>query len=766
MNAPTEIHSPTWTRLRAIGNGLPATGHGKSHHCSLFVTRCSLFVPRCSLQLFAVHCSLLIATAFAQPAVRINRIDLSWPTVSLTVRAACGSQLRTDADRTNFAIAENARPVTDFIVTPVDTLPPGIQAVLLFDRSGSMGQGTPPLLDVAKQGFREFLHVMDSVRHPADRAALISFTVMPEVDFDFTGDTGLLRSGIDSIEAEGNSAIYDACAFSILQFMGRDTTNGSGILLISDGMDGASQQSADNVIALAQAYHIRIFVIGIGAGTGDPNLVRIAAESGGKFFTHPWPEVMHQIYQEIWSGPPGRNPNFRIDYLSAGCMDGVRRTVELTLKGLAGCPGSDSDADYYRPPRDSSTFTPISIRAGTGSIAAGDTARLPLVLETGVNTIFDRPSFKVLFDPMMCTCVGYTAAGALLDGLPLVVNPVSNGVRITSTGSISVNGSGELMSLKFVAADPERFGRVPVAPSQWTFSTGCLLPLLSGGELRVNGPLRITSLDGGDTLCAGSSKTITWWKSGIAAVDVDLSNDFGATFSIPLAAGVTDTFFVWNIPPAFPPEGYRLRIKESGGARQAIGAGTFAIYPPTAILVQPSDIVAKIGEKAEISVGAAGGRLIYQWMKSGIPLPGETKPFITFPGVKKSDEGFYSVLVGGLCGPAVISDSASLLVTEVGVEEERAGPRGIELLQNYPNPVPRTREGAWTTISYRLTRPGPVRLTIRDLLGRPAAVILDDREDAGWHAIRFDTSPLHSGIYLYRLEGEGVIATRKMVVVK
>ena len=107
---------------------------------------------------------------------------------------------------------------------------------------------------------------------------------------------------------------------------------------------------------------------------------------------------------------------------------------------------------------------------------------------------------------------------------------------------------------------------------------------------------------------------------------------------------------------------------------------------------------------------------------------------------------------------------ASLLVTEVHAETVPVSLPGMELLQNYPNPVRRTGDGSWTAFLYRLDRSGPVGISIRDLLGRTAAVILEAQVESGWHSIRYDTSPLRNGIYFYRLEGNGSSLTRRMLL--
>lgn len=94
-------------------------------------------------------------------------------------------------------------------------------------------------------------------------------------------------------------------------------------------------------------------------------------------------------------------------------------------------------------------------------------------------------------------------------------------------------------------------------------------------------------------------------------------------------------------------------------------------------------------------------------------------------------------------------------------QEQQTGPYSFELLQNYPNPFNPT-----TSILFSLDKPGFVRLTVIDLMGRIVDVLADRVYSAGSHAIHFDASTHPSGIYVYRLEENGKIMQKKMLLLK
>jgi hypothetical protein len=64
------------------------------------------------------------------------------------------------------------------------------------------------------------------------------------------------------------------------------------------------------------------------------------------------------------------------------------------------------------------------------------------------------------------------------------------------------------------------------------------------------------------------------------------------------------------------------------------------------------------------------------------------------------------------------------------------------------------------------TKPGVVSLKVFDLLGSEVATIHDGMLEAGAHSVQFDASKLRSGVYMYRLQAEGQMLSRRMVIMK
>jgi len=88
-------------------------------------------------------------------------------------------------------------------------------------------------------------------------------------------------------------------------------------------------------------------------------------------------------------------------------------------------------------------------------------------------------------------------------------------------------------------------------------------------------------------------------------------------------------------------------------------------------------------------------------------------------------------------------------------------PQKMSLEQAQPNP-----SNSRSLIKYGLPESGQVRLEIFDLLGRRAAVLVDEVMSAGWHRAEFDSGELSSGVYFARLESGEHHEVIKMVVLK
>ncbi len=82
------------------------------------------------------------------------------------------------------------------------------------------------------------------------------------------------------------------------------------------------------------------------------------------------------------------------------------------------------------------------------------------------------------------------------------------------------------------------------------------------------------------------------------------------------------------------------------------------------------------------------------------------------------------------------------------------------LSQNYPNPF-----NPSTIINYAIAKSGIVTLKVYDILGREAATLVNEIQNAGNHSVIFNRK-MASGIYLYKLQSGNYTETKKFVILK
>jgi hypothetical protein len=88
-------------------------------------------------------------------------------------------------------------------------------------------------------------------------------------------------------------------------------------------------------------------------------------------------------------------------------------------------------------------------------------------------------------------------------------------------------------------------------------------------------------------------------------------------------------------------------------------------------------------------------------------------------------------------------------------------PKLYDLSQNYPNPF-----NPSTKINYSLPVTGLAKVSVYNSLGQLVKVLVNEIQTAGSYTVTFDGGSLSSGIYYYRLETNGYVDTKKMILVK
>jgi hypothetical protein len=87
--------------------------------------------------------------------------------------------------------------------------------------------------------------------------------------------------------------------------------------------------------------------------------------------------------------------------------------------------------------------------------------------------------------------------------------------------------------------------------------------------------------------------------------------------------------------------------------------------------------------------------------------------------------------------------------------------KSYTLFQNFPNPF-----NPQTVIRYQLPVSCYVELKVYDVLGREINTLVREQQSSGVHEIEFNGESLPSGFYIYRLQTEEYVETKKMILLK
>jgi len=101
------------------------------------------------------------------------------------------------------------------------------------------------------------------------------------------------------------------------------------------------------------------------------------------------------------------------------------------------------------------------------------------------------------------------------------------------------------------------------------------------------------------------------------------------------------------------------------------------------------------------------------------------------------------------------------IITSVETDEEQLLPADFKLSQNYPNPF-----NPSTTIEFSLPEASNVKLAVFNILGQQVAELINEVKNAGTHQIQWNASNLSSGMYIYSLQANGNVVTKKMTLLK
>jgi VWFA-related protein len=170
----------------------------------------------------------------------------------------------------------------------------GLAVILAVDTSGSMAGGP---IEAAKQAIRPLVR---SLRQ-GDRAAILAFANQAVEVVSLTSDGAALDSGLASLVARDNTALYAAVTRAAALASAAPEPR-KAVVLLSDGEEFGNasggvtrQQALDGAVAGAAPF----FVVGLGKEVDRPFLVALGDQTGGEFLAAASATDLARLYQRI-----------------------------------------------------------------------------------------------------------------------------------------------------------------------------------------------------------------------------------------------------------------------------------------------------------------------------------------------------------------------------------------------------------------------------------------------------------------------------------
>jgi VWFA-related protein len=148
-----------------------------------------------------------------------------------------------------------------------------VRLALALDMSRSME-------NKARQVEEALKHFIDLLE-PADEVLVMVFNDHLRIAQDFTSDRELLGRVLDSLEAEGGTALYDA-AYESIRRVAEGPAESKAVVLVTDGVDTVSSIAFRDLREYARQAEVPVFSIGLDSGSLLDDMVVHHPPTGGR----------------------------------------------------------------------------------------------------------------------------------------------------------------------------------------------------------------------------------------------------------------------------------------------------------------------------------------------------------------------------------------------------------------------------------------------------------------------------------------------------
>ncbi|MFR5273294.1 vWA domain-containing protein [Intestinibacter bartlettii] len=237
----------------------------------------------------------------------------------------------------------------------------GVNIDLLADISASMN----PYFNDVKTATTNFVQNVDMTKN---KVGLMSFGDSANRIYDFTNDQNAILNGINSLQLQNMTCLYDALSISLSNI---NTQSGAKcIVAFTDGYDTKSYYNYNSVLDLAKSYNIPIYLIGIGELSPEyEEILTNISEVTNAYYRNineiNIQQEMSQIYGDI---SKLQNTLYYIDYTDKNKNKSEKR--ELYLEYNDGNTIIRNKIEYPEIPEDKAVEIPNNNLYENGKIAS------------------------------------------------------------------------------------------------------------------------------------------------------------------------------------------------------------------------------------------------------------------------------------------------------------------------------------------------------------------------------------------------------------
>lgn len=177
-----------------------------------------------------------------------------------------------------------------------------VTTALVLDHSGSMkppadDQDTRPKIQALHRAASRFIEIMPAT----GLVSIIPFSTDVSRPREFRSDKKELTALVQKLQAEGETALFDATFVGIGTLEAEGGTGKRAVIAMTDGIDNSSRRRVEEVIERAQEAKIPLYMLGFGreGELDQKTMERMAQSTGGRYYHAKNEKALLDIFENL-----------------------------------------------------------------------------------------------------------------------------------------------------------------------------------------------------------------------------------------------------------------------------------------------------------------------------------------------------------------------------------------------------------------------------------------------------------------------------------